>query len=108
MAATNRVLTVPASTSTTTPMRLFVGDAKAIHLPLRHADARKRGVDLAPAAVDDHQARALGDVGQHRGQRREPLGLLEQLAAELEQRDGLHSRPTRSSYPNATLKFCTA
>jgi hypothetical protein len=59
--------------------------------------SRQGGVDLAAAAVDDDEAATLGGAREHTRQRLPPIRLLEQLAAELDQRVGLHSRPVRSS-----------
>jgi hypothetical protein len=88
--------------------RRAVGDAQAIDLPRRDGAAIELRVDGPASAVHNDQ-RPMQRNG--RRQRRNPRaigGRFKQLAAELQHQRPVHSSPTRSSTPNATLKFCSA
>ena len=84
MAATNRVLTVPASTSTTTPIVCSSVTRRPstwrFGTPMRASAA---SISRPPPWTTARRVRSATRASID-GQRREPLGLLEQLAAELE------------------------
>ena len=72
--------------------RRLVGDAQPIYLALFDAGACKRRIDFAAAAMHDNKRRGSREPCQRRRERREPRGLLQQLAAKFH-----HDRRSRSS-----------
>ena len=87
--------------------RVGVGNAQAVSKTRADAARAQIRVDRAAAAVHDRDRARRGETRDRCRRGRHRAGVFEQLAAELEHRQHQFS-PSRSSNPNATLKFCTA